>query len=187
MVAEMVPLSTGSRWRSPRKLVFPGNGLALVPLTRGYVATVDEADAAAIAGWNWSADVCPRRKAVYAKRTARTPDGPRIVLLHRFLWSAWGNDPADEIDHRDRDGLNCRRGNLRAATVQLNAANRAVRVNSESGLKGVRFIAKAGKWRAQFGADGHDRHLGLFDTAAEASAAYNRAAVARFGEFARAA
>lgn len=158
-------------------------GVAFVPLTRGHTAVIDASDAELIGRWNWSSDICKSRRTPYAKRTEGTRNDARCVFLHRFLWEAWGNDPAPQMDHIDGDGLNNRRSNLRAATIQQNAANRVYR--SASGRKGVSFRRDTGRWIARIGANGFDRHLGTFDTADEAAAAYARAAQEHYGEFAR--
>jgi hypothetical protein len=99
----------------------------------------------------------------------------RRVPLHRFIMGAglW--------DHRDRDPLNNERGNLRRCSSSQNGANR--RPCGASGLKGVVFMAdkpRTKRWRAII----QHRHLGTFATAAEAAAAYDRAASAMWGEFA---
>jgi hypothetical protein len=81
------------------------------------------------------------------------------------------------IDHRDRDPLNNRIENLRAATRSQNRANS--RPNNKLGVKGVhargsRFYVMAGKL-----------YLGTFDSIEEAAAAYKAKAEELHGAFAR--
>lgn len=101
-------------------------------------------------------------------------------LAWLYMTGEW---PPVKIDHRDRDPSNTVWTNLRPATTSQNSAN-MLRKN-KSGFKGV---ARAGKrWSAKIVVNGKAFHLGTFDTAPEAHAAYKAAAEKHFGEFARAA
>ncbi len=98
-----------------------------------------------------------------------------------------------EVDHRDTNPTNNAIGNLRLATSTEQKQNKKVQSNNRSGLKGAYYHAchKGKKWRSQIKVDGNGKKrlifLGYFHTALEAHAAYGRAAVKYFGEFARAA
>ncbi len=101
--------------------------------------------------------------------------------MHRQIL---GEPDGLQVDHRDGNGLNNRRRNLRTATVSQNACNRKVRADSASGLKGVGRDKRDGRWHARIQINGKRHILGHFDTAKEASAAYI-AAVRKFhGEYA---
>jgi hypothetical protein len=102
---------------------------------------------------------------------------------HRLavLWMT-GRWPSYLVDHKDRDRLNNKWCNLRQANRQQNAAN--MLRSPKSGLKGVRRDKK--RWGARITVDGREIHLGNYDTAEEAHAAYSAAATKHFGEFARA-
>lgn len=102
-------------------------------------------------------------------------------LAYLYMAGAW---PSDEVDHKDLDRANNQWSNLRAATRSQNMANRAAW--GVSGLKGVQFHPKTGKYKAQTKINGKDLYIGLFPTAEGAHAAYVRAANDNFGEFARA-
>lgn len=105
-------------------------------------------------------------------------------MAHRLAWLlAHGVDPT-EIDHRNRDRADNRLANLRLADRTENNANRPVRRDSVSGIKGVQFHRQSGKWRARIKARGKAASLGLHETPELAGAAYMRAAKAVFGEFA---
>ena len=93
--------------------------------------------------------------------------------------------PAGTIpDHRNGDGLDNRRSNLRPATNQTNLMNRGPQVNNTSGFKGVIFDKRSDAWRAQIKVDGRYIYLGCLDSKIEAAEAYNEAANKVFGEFA---
>lgn len=156
-----------------------------IPLACGRFVTVDRDVAGRVAQFKWSAK---KRKTggFYAQTSSRRPDGRRTsITLHRFLWDLWGLPATPEIDHVNRDGLDCRRENLRAATSSQNKQNVSKRSTNTSGFKGVYWHRRLGKWFAQITCDGKQRHLGCFTEKEEAARAYARAAVELFGEFAR--
>jgi Demerecviridae HNH endonuclease len=105
-------------------------------------------------------------------------------LRSRLAWF-WmtGTWPSLHIDHADGNTLNDRWANLREATRSQNLANAAKPKNSRAPFKGV--CRKHGRYQAQIGHEGRKIYLGLFDSAAEAQAAYMSAAQKFYGEFAR--
>lgn len=82
------------------------------------------------------------------------------------------------IDHKNRNRLDYRRKNLRAATKKQNNQNVSVRKTSKTGYRGVCFVKQ--KYRAAV----QGKVIGYFDTAEKAARAYNRVAKIAFGEFA---
>lgn len=96
-----------------------------------------------------------------------------------------GDDPPDEIDHRDLDPSNNRWANLRAANHSENGCNKAKPANNTSGFKGVYWDRWSGRWKAQIKVGGRRRHIGRYDTREEAAAAYRVKARDLHGEFAR--
>jgi hypothetical protein len=99
------------------------------------------------------------------------------ISLHRFILDF----PSSGIDHRDLNGLNCTRSNLRLATQGQNIANQLAR--NPTGFKGVRTHYR--RYKAQITVGGKWIHLGNFISAEEAARAYDQAARTYFGEFAR--
>lgn len=87
------------------------------------------------------------------------------------------------VDHKDRNGLNNRRENLRLATGKGNQANAKLPKNSTSGFKGV--TKSRGYWVSGITVDYKHLYLGDYATAEDAGIAYNLAAKRYFGEFAR--
>jgi len=104
--------------------------------------------------------------------------------MHRVILGA--ADPAVKVDHRDGDGLNNRRSNLRKSTNAENIRNQAPhRDKKTSKLKGVCFYPKTGRYRAQIMADYRKVNLGSYATAEIAARVYDAAARELHGEFAR--
>lgn len=150
-----------------------------IPLTKGLVTVVDDADYdVVVAVGSWCAKLAPRT--AYAVRGHLYPRGVRgLLALHTFLtgWSL--------VDHRDGDGLNNRRSNLRNATKAQNSQNAGPAIHNTSGYRGVsRDHDRDPGWHAYITVDRRRISLGRFSTAEEAAVAYDVMAVRHFGEFA---
>jgi hypothetical protein len=103
---------------------------------------------------------------------------------HRLAWlHMTGNWPVGQVDHKNGIPSDNRWSNLRVATSSQNQRN--ARPHRDAGLKGTSFNKKRNHWRAHIYVAGRQIYLGAFDTAAEAHAAYRRAAVQRDPDFAR--
>ncbi len=89
-----------------------------------------------------------------------------------------------DVDHKNSNGLDCRRRNLRPATESQNMGNRR-KQSSSSKFKGVTWNKRLSKWIAQIGQPGSRKHLGCFSEEREAAQRYNQAAKEKWGEFAR--
>lgn len=112
----------------------------------------------------------------------------RGYAAHRLAWFyVYGEWPIGYLDHANGDPSDNRIANLRPATNSQNIANAKTPATNTSGLKGVTWNRKSGKWQSGIKVKGKSIHLGLFDDKAEAHRAYCAAATRHQGEFARAA
>lgn len=149
-------------------------------LTQGKMALVDEADFGFLLQYQWHA--AQVTKGIwYATRKFRKGGKVFTEYMHALLAKTM-HLPA--VDHRDGDGLNNQRSNLRPATSAQNAQNRRKRRDARCSRKGI-TLRKSGKFEAQIKIAGRSVYLGLFDDEESAAAAYTDAAADAFGEFAK--
>lgn len=148
-----------------------------LPLSQGKFALVDDGDFNWLNQWKWTA-----KEGVHTWYAYRSVWRPRInIQLHRFIMNA----PAGiDVDHKNLDGLDNQRHNLRLATDLQNNTNRIKRGGCSSRFKGVYYFAKRGKWIAQIRNTKGPRHLGCFVEEEDAARAYDAMAIELFGEFA---
>jgi hypothetical protein len=151
-----------------------------IPLTQGKFATVDAADYPLVSDISWCAN--HRGNAWYAEGGMKGDDGKwHTVKMHRIILNP---PPEMDVDHRDGDGLNNRRSNLRICTHRENMGNRRLNANSKSGYKGVMWSAPHGKYLAGIRTDGKFKYLGVFTDPEDAARAFDAAAIEKYGEFA---
>lgn len=156
-----------------------------IPLTQGKVALVDDADFDAVSQFKWSAvlfPLYPGGESYIAFRNVMLPNGRwSAQSMHVFLM-----EPPQGLvtDHHNHNTLDNQRSNLRIATRAQNQQNRGAFRNNKCGFKGVYFEKHVGRFRANISANGKRHSLGYHQTAEQAAAAYNEAAVRLHGEFA---
>lgn len=150
-----------------------------IDLTRGKLTFIDDEDFAHVSKLNWFSQKVGRRW--YAACDLRSRGGA-YILLHRFILSA---PEGKEVDHKNGDGLDNRRDNLRICSVKNNRrAFRRKIIGCSSRFRGVRWHTLRNKWSAQIKTNGKQFYLGLFTDEVDAAIAYDTAAKKYFGEFA---
>lgn len=138
------------------------------------VALIDDEDYKKLVCWEW--------KLFKGRNTNYAICGhyPNTTWMHIDIL---GFVEGFQIDHKDRNGLNNQKYNLRYATHSQNNANALKRITNTSGYKGVTFH-KNGYYQAQIGYQGEKYYLGVFESPIDAASAYDKAAKRLQGEFA---
>lgn len=87
-------------------------------------------------------------------------------------------------DHINKNPLDNRRNNLRAATISQNGMNSNIQTNNTSGITGVCWHKSKEKWTAYIYLNKHHINLGYFSNFSEAVKVRLRAEQKYYGEFA---
>ncbi len=155
---------------------------------------VDDFENVRLYRWQMKWTKLKTRMLVYASRcNGRDEEGNRKQLhMHRQIMGV--TSPHIQIDHRNGDGLDNRKHNLRIATGSQNNWNQRARIGGTSRYKGVSWYKQINGWGARIQYLEESIWLGSFkknvvgglDLGELAAArAYDRAAVKYFGVFAR--
>lgn len=162
-----------------------------IPLTQGLFASINEEDYHLVKDFKWYAHFSNDGRRVYArsydpncyiiKSRTKAP-----LRMHRIIMGVTHDDPI-LVDHRNHNGLDNTRSNLRKCTKSENNRNcNGARRGSSSRYLGVfrRVMKTCVRWRAGLSVSGKTYWLGHYETEEQAAIAYNEAAIKHFGEFA---
>lgn len=150
-----------------------------------YHILVDEEDYDRVVEFapnGWEARYFTKSNYPYAI-TRKTINGKRVqFFMHRIILEI--TDANVHIDHKDRNGLNNRKFNLRMSTRSENMKNRKSAKNSTSKHLGVHFCNEQYKWRATIKPTGQKNiNLGRYEKEIDAAYAYNFSATIIHGNF----
>ena len=152
--------------------------MKIIKLTCGKTAFVDDEDFDKVQGFTWYGHLHGR---IWYARTNLVVGGVRTTRgLHQIILPGH-----KQIDHKNGNGLDCQKHNLRPAEGFQNQANSQKRNNQTSQFKGVSRYRDGRRWKAHIHRLGKQIHLGLFENEIDAAQAYDRKAVELFGEFAK--
>lgn len=144
-------------------------------LVKNHTILVDEEDFAFLSRFKWS--VCKDKKTYYAKTNFFLYGKNYGVTMHKLITCMRNT----MIDHKNRNGLDNRKENLRFCTARQNSYNR-VRTN-KLGFRGVYKTKRSPNYSYQIQANGKRYHKHGFKTAEEAAREYDRLNRELHGEF----
>ncbi len=142
-----------------------------IQLTQNKFALVDDKDYVLVSQYNW----------YYNNGYAKTYHKGKRIRMHRLILNA---SKRQQVDHRDRNGLDNRRSNLRICTIQENNRNVGLRKDNTSGYKGVSLDKTTGHWKPLVYVNGEAKTFGQFKDKHHAALAYDLWATFFHGEFA---
>lgn len=150
--------------------------------TGKYTTIIDDVDAdLAQKAWkvtfSWNREYACR----FEQGSKRVKVSLHRIIMERVLGRSL--EKHESVDHRDGNGLNNTRENLRLATPLQQNANRKRSRDNTSGYKGVGWSKSMKKWRARITCNGKQLLLGYFDDPYEAYLAYCAKGKELFGEF----
>lgn len=138
---------------------------------------VDDEDYDFLIQWKWSATFT--KCTFYAKRSGRGGDQRKSIMMHREIINA---QSGVFVDHKDHNGLNNQRSNLRICTPTQNMFNKVGYGRSK--YNGVSYDRARDKWVAAISIEKKQTYIGRFKTEVEAAIAFNELALKHRGEFA---
>jgi len=145
-------------------------------LTNVY-AMVDNEDYFVLRNMKWRMHKSYTTNCFYAV----TSVGESSIAMHLFIVNA---PKGFEVDHKDGNGLNNQKINLRACTHQQNGSNLRKNKKNTTGFKGVHFNTSRNTFQSYITPNRKHIYLGSYKTDQEAALAYDEAAIEHFGEFA---
>lgn len=151
-------------------------------LTQGLVTLVDDIDFDFLNQWKWRA--IKSGKTWYASRSGGWKNKKQqSIYMHRVILTRMEiNISATECDHKNRNGLDNQRENLRKATCSQNRVNR---INpTTSNYRGIYYHIGTKKFIARLTVNGKDKYLGSFTNSIDAAKKYDYATLKYNGEFA---
>ena len=151
------------------------------PTTLWWIAIVDAEDAWLLERWKWFANGRSRDRAFYAQSRTYGRETRKSDRLHQAVTGHVHR----QLDHRNRNGHDNRKVNLRPCTHAESGrktGKRSFAKPTSSRHKGVSKIHD--RWQGSITVDGHQIYLGRFGFETDAAIAYNYHAAHLHGEFA---
>lgn len=151
-----------------------------IKLRENTFALVDDEDFEYLNQYTWSVDHLDNNRNQYAKSRINGQQ----VSMHRLIMGCKNGD-GKILDHKDGNGLNNQKSNLRFCTNSQNQKNKRASGSSKYLGVYVRFTKSGLTWVSKIKVGNKYICLGSFKREESAAKAYNRAALKYHGEFAR--
>lgn len=148
-----------------------------IKLTQGQSVLVDDLDYKYLNQFKWYPSI--QKNTTYAIRNSKVNGKWITIRMHREIMNT---SKGMLTDHKDSDGLNNQRSNLRECSISENSRNK--RPYGISKYLGVSWHPGSAKWMSAIQVNGKRKSLGYFDNEIEAAIMYNIAARKYYGEFA---
>ena len=151
-----------------------------IKLTQNKYVLVDDDDYEMLNMYKWY--IKKGGNTFYAARSIFSKDGnQKTIRMHRLLLNA---PKGIEVDHKDGNGLNNQKSNIRLATRSQNRMNRPKQSRNTSGFKGVSWDKTHRVWMAYITLNNVQKNLGYFKSKQEAYQARRKANIEYHNEFA---
>lgn len=144
-------------------------------LTKNKYALVDDSDYKELSKYKW----CISNLKYAVRRMPK--EASRVIYMHRVIANVREDQ---QVDHVNRDKLDNRRSNLRAASEAENRRNMPARSDNKSGYKGIHWDNNRKKYVVQICVNGRGYWGGRHKNLTEAISTYNSMATELHGEFA---
>jgi hypothetical protein len=143
-----------------------------------HIVLIDDEDFELVSKYRWFVHYSHRM--IYARGYLIEDWQSKQKQMHRLIL---GVSSKEQIDHKNRNGLDNRRKNLRIANPSQQNYNKD-HWGKKNRFKGVHKLP-SGRFRAFGRQNGKQIHLGVFDTEIEAAKTYDEFTKEIAGEFAK--
>lgn len=173
--------------------------MKLIDVSNGrFKAMVDDLDYDGLIKHKWYAAPSKDKFGVISTRYAQTTIGKKSIGMHRMILGL-SNGDTKKVDHKDHDGLNNQRDNIRLCEHYQNMQNRkkhrgtskyfgvslhVTHLKRWSKKQGKMVTYSSARWWAKIVVDKKQISLGRFDNEFDAAKCYDEAAKKYHGEFA---
>jgi hypothetical protein len=142
-------------------------------LTQGKVALVDDEDYERLSKHTWQAN--KQQDGLYYAQRSVYHKGKRIhIKMHREILGFFYRD-GKITDHKNRNGLDNQRNNLRPTTRAINRINSRMQKDNRSGFRGVSWYKRDDRWQVYIRINGIAMFFGRYIDIIDAAIAYDYA------------
>jgi len=151
----------------------------VIKLISGEYVRVDEEDYERLSQYSWC--LFKSEKWQYAIRVEHKNGTQKTIYMHREIMGV--TDPKVYVDHRDHDGLNNLKSNLRVSDNRFNQYNVGKKSTSKQKYKNIRQLDES-RWQVRVRTPKGNRVEKVVYSEEEAVKLYNELALKHHGEFA---